>query len=173
MQMAVQAGVDAFDVSLPLLLEVLPELLQEKQEPLEWMRTWGWEVGVIRPGSRGNLVVPQGKEPLLLPAAGMTQQRSARYHSYGQEPETSCEQVTPSKTATAKKREKKKEEAALKVAREAKKQEKRTRPATKGKKNAAEEEKKDIPRKSKRGGKQGKEKQLQTTRKKGLPQWSG
>jgi hypothetical protein len=61
MQMAVQAGVDAFDVSLPLLLEVLPEK---------------------------------------------------------QEPETSCQQVTPSKTATAKKREKKKDESALQAARE-------------------------------------------------------
>ncbi len=173
MQMAVQAGVDAFDVSLPLLLEVLPELLQEKQEPLEWMRTFGREVGLIRPSSRGSVVVPEVKEPLLLPAAAMTQQRSARSHSYGPEPQTSCQQVTPSKTATAKKREKKKDESALKAARGAKREEKETRAAAKAKKNTTGEEKKDNGKKSKRGREQEKEKQLQAARKKGLPQLSG
>jgi Transposase DDE domain len=153
MQMAVQAGVDAFEVSLPLLLEVLPELLQEKQEPLEWMRTYGREVGLIRPSSRGSLTVPQVKEPLLLPAAGITQQRTARYHSYGQEPQTGCVQVTASKTATAKKREKKKEESTLKAVKEAKREEK--------------------SRKSKRAGDKEKKKGLQGARKKGLPQFSG
>jgi Transposase DDE domain len=113
MQMALQAGVDAFEVSLPLLLDVLPELLREQQEPLAWMSSLGRELGLIRPSSRRVLVVPAvPEEQVRLPAAELVQQRPARYHSYGDEPPSQQAMVTVSKTATAKKRAHKQNAAA-------------------------------------------------------------
>lgn len=124
MQLARQAGVDAFEVSLPLMLEVLPDLVREQQEPLAWMRQFGPGVGLIRPSSRRELVVPEvPQEHLLLPAADLPHERPARYHSYGYEPQTSQPNITASKTATAKKREQK-QTAARTQAQEAKEQEK-------------------------------------------------
>jgi hypothetical protein len=100
-----QAGVDAFDVSLPLVLEVLPDLRREQQEPLAWMRAFGRELGLIRPSSRRVLVIPEVPPALLLlPPADLPQERAARSHSYGSGTATSQPNVTASKTATAKKR---------------------------------------------------------------------
>lgn len=111
MQMARQAGVDAFEVSLPLLLDVLPELLREQQEPFAWMSSLGRELGLIRASSRRVLLVPKvPEEQMRLPAAELVQQRPARYHSYGYAVPTSQPTVvTASQTATAKKRQQKPE----------------------------------------------------------------
>ena len=154
--------------------------MQERQEPLEWMRTFGRELALIRPSSRQSLVVPQSKEePLLLAAPQLAQERKARYHSYGQEPETGREQGTRSKTATAKKREKKKEEAAIKQARGAKGEGKGERPADKRKGSKARGEEKSKEKKSERGREKErrreaeKKKELQSVGKEGLPQFSG
>ena len=111
MQMAVQQGRDAFEVSLPLVVELLPELLQEREDPLEWMRRYGQELGVIRASSRLEPRVPQVVEgEIVMPVGELYQERKARYHSYGQGEEGSQEERTESKTGTAKKRKKKKEE---------------------------------------------------------------
>src|SRR5690348_10956069 len=59
MQLARQAGVDAFEVSLPLLLEVLPDLLRQRQEAQAAMPRLLHDLGVIRPSSRQVPVVPE------------------------------------------------------------------------------------------------------------------
>jgi Transposase DDE domain len=111
MQMAIQAGVDAFEVSLPLLMQVLPELLQEKQEPLEWMKRHGKDLKLIRASSRLEPVVVQVREEeIVMPVGELYQERKARYHSYGEEEEKKKEHTTPSKTGEEKKRKKEKEE---------------------------------------------------------------
>ena len=111
MQMAIQAGVDAFEVSLPLLMQVLPELLQERQEPLEWMKTYGKELKIIRASNRLEpKVVQVREEEIVMPEGELYQERKARYHSYGEEEEKKRENTTPSKTGTEKKRKKQKEE---------------------------------------------------------------
>jgi hypothetical protein len=111
MQMAIQAGVDAFEVSLPLLMQVLPELLQEKQEPLEWMKRYGKELKLIRASGRLEpVVVKVREEEIVMPAGELYQERKARYHSYGEEEEKKKENTTPSKTGEEKKRKKEKKE---------------------------------------------------------------
>ena len=100
MQMARQAGVDAFEVSLPLVLSVLPDLVREQQEPLAWMRQFGSDLGLIRPSSRRELLVPEvPQEQLLLPAADLPRERPARYQSYGDGPQSRQSNSTASKTA--------------------------------------------------------------------------
>jgi hypothetical protein len=59
MQVALQAGVDPFEVSLPLLIQVLPQLLHEQVSVSDWMLTHGRELGFIRPSSRIQLVFPR------------------------------------------------------------------------------------------------------------------
>ncbi len=111
MQMAVQAGVDAFEVSLPLVVELLPQLLQEREDPLEWMRKYGRELAVIRPRSRLEPVVPEIVEgELVLPAQDLLQERKARYHSYGGGEEKKQGKVTKTKTGSERKRRKRKED---------------------------------------------------------------
>jgi hypothetical protein len=112
MRIAREAGVDAFEVSLPLLLDVLPELIREQQEPLAWMSHLGRELGVIRASSRRVLVVPEvPEEQLCLPAADLVQERPARYHSYESAVATSQPtMVTASQTASTKKRKQKLEQ---------------------------------------------------------------
>ena len=111
MQMAIEAGVDAFEISLPLVLQVLPDLLREQQEPVQWIKTYGRELGMIRASSRLEPLVPEIVESeLVMPREELAKQRKARYHGYGQEEGRSQKNVTRSKTGTQKKREKKREE---------------------------------------------------------------
>jgi len=111
MQMAIQAGVDAFEVSLPLLMQVLPELLQERQEPLEWMKTYGKELKIIRASNRLEpKVVQVREEEIVMPEGELYQERKARYHSYGEEEEKKRENTKKRKKGKKKKRKKKKKE---------------------------------------------------------------
>jgi hypothetical protein len=111
MQMAMEAGVDAFEVSLPLLLQELPDLLREQQEPVEWIKTYGRELGIIRASSRLEPVVPKIVESdLVMPTEELPKQRKARYHSYVEGEGKEGENVTKSKTGTQKKRERRKGE---------------------------------------------------------------
>jgi Transposase DDE domain len=178
MQMALQAGVDAFEVSLPLVLDVLPELVREQQEPLAWMSSLGRDLGLIRPSSRRVLVVPEvPEEHLLLPAAKLPQERPARYHSYGYELPTSQPKVTASKTATAKKREQKQEEAARNQAPGAKGPEKMAREGKEKKSRARAEQSKKTKNKQIRekesSRKQQKKLKTQLLARAGLPRFSG
>ena len=108
LQMAQEAGVDAFAVSLPLLVEVLPEVLMDGWEPMRY----GVELRLIRPSSRLEPVVPEVREEeMVMPAGELAQRRKARYPRYVVVEEGEEGDATISKTGTAKKRanQKKKE----------------------------------------------------------------
>jgi hypothetical protein len=57
-QLAAQEGVDPFDVSIDVLVEVLPRLLHRGVAPLPVLGRRGREVGLIRPSSRLQVKVP-------------------------------------------------------------------------------------------------------------------
>jgi hypothetical protein len=76
MQMAIEAGVDALEISLPLVLQVLPDLLREQQEPMEWIQRYGRELGMIHASSRLEPVVPKIVESdLMMPTEELPKQR--------------------------------------------------------------------------------------------------
>ena len=49
LEAAALAGVDPFDVSLPLLVKYVPSLIQQGHDPLSWLLTYGRPLGFIRP----------------------------------------------------------------------------------------------------------------------------
>ena len=57
-QLAAQEGVDPFDVSIALLVELVPPLLQRGLAPLPSLGRLGREVGLIRPSSRIQVQTP-------------------------------------------------------------------------------------------------------------------
>jgi hypothetical protein len=57
-QLAAQEGVDPFEISLDLMVEVVPQLLQRGIAPLPYLRRWGRELGLIRPSTRLRVQVP-------------------------------------------------------------------------------------------------------------------
>ena len=54
--LAAQAGCDPFEVSLPLLIEHLPHLLRTRQQPVQWVLTYGKTQRVLRPSPRFPVV---------------------------------------------------------------------------------------------------------------------
>ena len=57
-QLAAQEGVDPFDVSIEVLVELVPRLLQHSMAPLPYLGRLGRELGLIRPSSRLKPQVP-------------------------------------------------------------------------------------------------------------------
>lgn len=57
-QIAVQAGVEVFDVSLDLLVRLVPQWRQRGLAPVEHAVRFGRELGVIRPSTRHRIAVP-------------------------------------------------------------------------------------------------------------------
>ena len=57
-QLAAQEGVDPFEISLDLMVEVVPQLLQRGIAPLPYLRRWGRELRIIRPSTRLRVEVP-------------------------------------------------------------------------------------------------------------------
>lgn len=57
-QLAAQEGVEPFDVSIALLVSLVPHLLQQGIAPLPWLGRRGRDLGVIRPSTRIQLQVP-------------------------------------------------------------------------------------------------------------------
>lgn len=57
-QLAAEAGVDPFDVSIDVLVDVVPQLLWQGIAPLPYLRQRGEHLGVIRPSSRIKVEVP-------------------------------------------------------------------------------------------------------------------
>ena len=53
---AAEAGCDPIDVSLPGLLQYVPQLLCEGHHPLDWMLTYGKPLGFLRPHARLQVV---------------------------------------------------------------------------------------------------------------------
>jgi Transposase DDE domain len=80
LQIAAQAGCDPFDVSLPLLVEHLPQLLRARLDPLSGVLTSGKRLHLLRPSSRYHVVAPSIPPEQLLPLpADLKLTRRARY----------------------------------------------------------------------------------------------
>jgi len=67
-QLAAQEGVEPFDVSIDLLVELVPRLLQRGLAPLPFLGRYGREVGLIRPSSRLRVEVPLVDASWITPA---------------------------------------------------------------------------------------------------------
>ena len=67
-QLAAQEGVDPFEVSLELLIEVVPRLLQRGIAPLPFLGRLGREVGLIRLSTRIEVQVPFVDATWITPA---------------------------------------------------------------------------------------------------------
>lgn len=106
LQIAADAGVDPFDVSLPLLIEYVPYFLTTQQSPRDWILRHGRSLGFIRPSSRYVVQVPDiPLAQLVFPTAPLVRTRRARYLTYpppNQDGSPSGPSV--SKTGSAKKR---------------------------------------------------------------------
>ena len=109
-QIAVQAHRDPFDVSLPLLIEYVPQLVQQGLDPVDWVLTHGLALGFIRPASRLHLVVPEiALSQLTFPPPDLPLTRKARYIEYKPRPHRAAtkkkkkEKPSPDRAATKKK----------------------------------------------------------------------
>ncbi len=80
-QLAAQEGVDPFDVSIDLLLEVVPRLLTRGIAPLPYLGQRGRELGLIRPSSRSQVQVPWVDPSWITPAPpeALRPRETARY----------------------------------------------------------------------------------------------
>lgn len=96
LMLAQQAGVDPFEVSLPLLVEYLPQVLRARVDVVEWFLTYGRSLGFIRKSSRLHVIVPEldlGQyqwAPADLPLT-----RKARYVEYAPRPKRSSHKKKP------------------------------------------------------------------------------
>ncbi|HET8851910.1 MAG TPA: IS4 family transposase, partial [Ktedonobacteraceae bacterium] len=80
-QLAAQEGVDPFDVSIELLVELVPGLLQRGIAPLSALGRRGREVGLIRPSTRLQVQVPFVDATWMSPAPpeALQPRETARY----------------------------------------------------------------------------------------------
>jgi Transposase DDE domain len=67
-QLAAQEGLDPFDVSIEVLVELVPPLLQHGIAPLPYLGRLGREVGLIRPSTRMQFSVPFVDATWITPA---------------------------------------------------------------------------------------------------------
>ncbi len=87
LEIAAQAGVDPFDVSLPLLVKYVPRWILRKQSLIDEVLTHGRDLGFIRPSSRLQVQVPCIPDEALIPApADLILLRHARYVEYAPRP---------------------------------------------------------------------------------------
>ncbi len=80
-QLAAQEGVDPFEVSIDVLVEVVPRLLQRGIDPLPFLGRLGREVGLIRPSTRIEVQVPWVDPSWITPAPleALRPRETARY----------------------------------------------------------------------------------------------
>jgi len=80
-QLAAQEGVDPFEVSIDVLVEVVPRLLQRGIAPLPFLGRLGREVGLIRPSTRIEVQVPWVDPSWITPAPpeALRPRETARY----------------------------------------------------------------------------------------------
>jgi hypothetical protein len=80
-QLAVQEGVDPFDVSIDLLVQLVPRLLQRGIAPLPFLGRVGRDVGLIRPSTRLRMEVPLVDPRWITPAPpeALQPRESGRY----------------------------------------------------------------------------------------------
>src|SRR6266568_3873767 len=80
-QLAAQEGVEPFDVSIEVLVELVPRLLLHGIVPLPYLGRFGREVGLIRPSTRMQVQVPFVDAAWITPAPpeALRPRESARY----------------------------------------------------------------------------------------------
>jgi hypothetical protein len=80
-QLAAQEGVDPFEVSIDVLVEVVPRLLQRGIAPLPFLGRVGRELGLIRPSTRIEVQVPWVDPSWITPAPpeAVRPRETARY----------------------------------------------------------------------------------------------
>ena len=80
-QLAAQEGVEPFDVSIDLLVEMVPRLLQRGIAPLPYLGRHGREIGLIRPSTRIQVQVPFVDATWITPAPpeALRPRESGRY----------------------------------------------------------------------------------------------
>jgi hypothetical protein len=80
LEIAGRAGVDPFDVSLPLLIEYLPQFASHGEDPLALVLTRGRELGFIRPSTRRRTLAPWiGAHQIVPCPPGLPLVRQARH----------------------------------------------------------------------------------------------
>lgn len=103
LETAAHAGVDPFDVSLPLLVKYVPRLIQQRHDPIAWLLTYGRHLGFIRPSSRLQVAAPEVAVALLtFPPPDLPLTRKARYVEYKPRPDRGSKKKcgTPTSPAT-------------------------------------------------------------------------
>lgn len=55
---AAQAGCDPFEVSLPLVVQYVPQFIFQRLHPLRWLHTYAHALKIVRPSSRRTLQLP-------------------------------------------------------------------------------------------------------------------
>jgi Transposase DDE domain len=101
--MALQAGVDPFDVSLPLVIKHLPQWLWQGVDPVAWVQTHGKPLGFIRPSTRLQVQVPTiDPAQVKQPPPALPTSRKARYIEYIRTPGRPSQKKK--RTATTKKK---------------------------------------------------------------------
>ncbi|MGH2585479.1 MAG: hypothetical protein ACRDJE_11245 [Dehalococcoidia bacterium] len=68
LEIAGRAGVDPFDVSLPLLVEYLPRLAYDGIDPVAFFVAQGRQLGFIRPSTRTQIQAPYLPRDQITPA---------------------------------------------------------------------------------------------------------
>lgn len=87
LRIAAEAHCDPFEVSLPLLVQHLPELLRARQQPIDWVLTYGHTQGFLRSSRRHQVSAPSIPAELIQPLPGdLKLTRKACYRTYKPRP---------------------------------------------------------------------------------------
>jgi hypothetical protein len=79
-EIAGKAGVDVFDVSMPLMIRMLPQFAADGLDPVEEFVKWGRVGKMIRPARRVKINVPRiNPSRLQVPPEGLQMERTPRY----------------------------------------------------------------------------------------------
>jgi hypothetical protein len=79
-EIAGKAGVDVFDVSMQLMIRMLPQFAADGLDPVEEFVRWGRFGGMIRPARRVEIKVPRiNPARLHPPPEGLVTERKSRY----------------------------------------------------------------------------------------------
>jgi len=90
LEVAARAGLDPFDVSLPLLVRYLPRLARDGTDPLAFIAATGGRAGFFRPARRVRILAPGfAPDQLTPPPPDLVLVRTPRYASKDCGPRTS------------------------------------------------------------------------------------
>src|SRR5712691_3184531 len=102
LHLAEQADCDPFDVSLPLLVQHLPQLLRARQHPVDWVLTYGRTQRFLRPSRRLQVVAPFIPAEQIQPLPpDLVLLRKACYRTYKPRPPRPAGNKDKKKQATA------------------------------------------------------------------------